>query len=94
MQKGRKPEKIFDRIYQIGGPDITSPNDCCVYLIDGKEELCLVDTGCGFTYKELLFNILRLGFSPEAIRYVLLTVPSNPIKCNTSTFRVFSPDQP
>jgi glyoxylase-like metal-dependent hydrolase (beta-lactamase superfamily II) len=69
----KKPEKICERVFQVGGPDITSGQDCCVYLVDGGTELALVDAGCGPSYKSLIANIIRLGFEPEDIRSVILT---------------------
>lgn len=37
-----KPFKICDGLYQIGGPEITAPEDCCVYLLDGVGSGALV----------------------------------------------------
>ena len=73
MRAEKKPEKICDRVFQVGGPDMTAGQDCCVYLVDGGRELALVDAGCGPSYKSLIANIIRLGFEPEDIRSVILT---------------------
>jgi len=69
----KKPEKVCEHVFQVGGPDITSGQDCCVYLVDGDRELALIDAGCGPSYKSLVANIIRLGFEPENLRSVLLT---------------------
>jgi glyoxylase-like metal-dependent hydrolase (beta-lactamase superfamily II) len=69
----KKPERICERVFQVGGPDMTSGQDCCVYLVDGGGELALIDAGCGPSYKSLVANIIRLGFEPEDLRWVILT---------------------
>jgi len=73
MRKEKKPEKICERVFQVGGPELTSGQDCCVYLIDGGGELALIDAGCGPSYKNLVANVMRLGFEPENIKSVILT---------------------
>jgi len=69
----RAPQKVCDRTYQVGGPEMSSANDCCVYLLDGGGSLALIDSGCGPGYKAIVANIIRLGFEPEDIETVLLT---------------------
>lgn len=85
--RGAKPFKICERVYQVGGPDMTDGRDCCVYLVDGSAgpvadpaagapgagPLALVDAGCGPGYKAIVANIIRLGFEPSDIGQVLLT---------------------
>ncbi len=73
MKGDKKPLKICSGIYQVAGPDMTSGQDCCVYLICSEKEMALIDTGCGKAYKSMILNITRLGFEPEKIRTVLLT---------------------
>ena len=73
MKQGKQPRKVCNRVYQVGGPDISHGNDCCVYLVDGAESLALIDTGCGTGYKVILANIIRLGFEPDRIDEILLT---------------------
>jgi len=73
MKTGKKPEKVCERVFQVGGPELTSGKDCCVYLIDGGGELALIDAGCGPSYKNLVANVMRLGFEPENIKSVILT---------------------
>ena len=45
MKQVKQPRKVCNRVYQVGGPDISHGNDCCVYLVDGAESLALIDTG-------------------------------------------------
>lgn len=52
---------------------MTDGRDCCVYLVDGSGPLALIDSGCGAGYHEILANIIRLGFEPERLQYLLLT---------------------
>ncbi len=73
MRGNKKPMKVCSEVYQVAGPDMTSGQDCCVYLLDGKKELALIDAGCGPAYKSMILNIIRLGFEPEKIKTVLLT---------------------
>lgn len=69
----RAPFKVCDRVYQVGGPEMSSGNDCCVYLLDGGGPLALIDCGCGPGYKAIVANVLRLGFEPDDIETLLLT---------------------
>jgi len=86
MEPLARPFKVCNRVYQVGGQDMTSGNDCCVYLVDGRADtslpgkaghdmgpLALIDTGYGPSYKSIVANILRLGFEPEGLESALLT---------------------
>jgi len=69
--------QLSDDIYLVGsgamGFDLTDPFDCHVYLIDGGDELALVDTGAGLGHDVILANIKAHGFDPGRLRTVLLT---------------------
>lgn len=69
----RKPFKIFDRVYMVGGPELTGERDCCVYLVDGGDKLALVDTGVGDSCEAILKNIRFLGLDPSLLMYVVAT---------------------
>ena len=56
-----------------GGVDLTDPFDCNVYLIDGGDEVALVDAGIGRATDELCRNIEASGVGLDRVRYVLLT---------------------
>ncbi|HEY5533125.1 MAG TPA: MBL fold metallo-hydrolase [Candidatus Anoxymicrobiaceae bacterium] len=73
MRSEKSPSKVCDRVYQVGGPDLSSGQDCCVYLLDGGGPLCLIDSGCGPGYKSIVANIIRVGFEPARIDTLLLT---------------------
>lgn len=73
VRGGKKPMEICSGVYQVAGPDMTSGQDCCVYLLYGGKEMALIDTGCGTAYKSMILNVIRLGLEPEKIRTVILT---------------------
>lgn len=64
---------VFDRVYQVGGPKLSSQNDCCVYLVDGNGTLVLIDSGYGPGFELIIANIETLGFEMRSIAAVLLT---------------------
>ena len=39
---------ICDRIYAVGGPGLSAPEDAFVYLVDAGNELVLIDAGVGY----------------------------------------------
>jgi glyoxylase-like metal-dependent hydrolase (beta-lactamase superfamily II) len=69
--------RIAERIHLVGsgsfGFDLTDPFDCHVYLIDGGEELALVDVGAGMGAEAILENVRADGFDPARIRHLILT---------------------
>ena len=69
----RSVVEIIEGVYCIGGPDITDPRDCQVYLISAGERLALIDAGVGPSYDLLVANIRRLGFDPMKLALLVLT---------------------
>ncbi len=67
-----KPYRVWRNIYAIGGPDITSPSDCCVYMVDAGE-LVLIDSGVGDSFNQLIDNIDALGFDPNRLKAIIVT---------------------
>ncbi len=67
-----KPFKIWKDVYAVGGPDLSHPSDCCVYLIDG-EDLILIDSGAGKSFSALVDNIALLGFDPKKLKAIIVT---------------------
>jgi glyoxylase-like metal-dependent hydrolase (beta-lactamase superfamily II) len=58
------------------GFDLTSPSDCHVYLLDGGDELALIDAGCGGTIgdSELILRTAQAdGFKLDRVSRLLLT---------------------
>jgi glyoxylase-like metal-dependent hydrolase (beta-lactamase superfamily II) len=67
-----RPQRIVERVYLIGGPELTDERDCLVYLVD-LEELVLIDSGAGESFSGLIRNIEALGLDPVRISTVVLT---------------------
>lgn len=55
------------------GLSLTDEYDCNAYLVDGGDELALVDTGAGYRVDLLLRSIADTGHDVARIRRVLLT---------------------
>jgi len=68
-----QPFKIHENICQIGGADITSPEDCSIYLVDGGEESAIIDCGTRGDAGVLLENAEAVGVSRASIKYLILT---------------------
>lgn len=67
-----KPIKITEGVYQVGGPDMTSPEDCCIFLVDLGRPI-LIDTGAARDPRKLIRNLEFLEYSPKDISLVVLT---------------------
>lgn len=69
--------QLQDRVYLVGsgvmGFDMTDPYDCHVFLIDGGDELALIDVGAGLGVGQILRNVQGAGFDPGRIRHVIAT---------------------
>jgi glyoxylase-like metal-dependent hydrolase (beta-lactamase superfamily II) len=57
----------------VFGFDLTDPFDCHIYLIDGGDELALVDAGSGFGIDAILDVVRRDGYDPSRINHLILT---------------------
>jgi hydroxyacylglutathione hydrolase len=69
--------KLTDDVYLVGGGDygfnLTHRLDCHTYLIDGGEELALVDAGFGPGTEEILALVREDGFDPARISTIVVT---------------------
>lgn len=67
--------KITDNIFLVGSGQIglSHSSDCSVYLIDGGNELALIDAGVGIEIEKIFANIKEDGFDPINIKKVILT---------------------
>ena len=70
--------QLTDRVYLVGSGDagfsMTDPLDCHVYLIDGGEEMALIDAGIGRSGVPLILgNVRDEGLEPGRIKYLMLT---------------------
>ncbi len=66
-------EEIFSGIYLVGSPELTAPEDACVYLVEFPKELVLIDAGAGNSVDKIIQNIKALGLAPEKITKLVLT---------------------
>lgn len=71
--KETEPWRVCEGVYQVAGPDMTSVEDCCVYVVDGGGPLALVDSGCGRSYDSILSNMRLLDLEPERLEILFLT---------------------
>lgn len=55
------------------GFDLTDASDCHVFLLDGGDELALIDAGAGMGTEAIVENVGREGFDPARIRQIFLT---------------------
>jgi len=68
----RHPQKIADRIWLVGGGDLSAPGDCLCYALDlGK--LVLVDCGVGPGWDRICENLHVTGLDPLALSHLVLT---------------------
>ena len=70
--------RITDEVYLVGGGPslafgLSADPDCHVYLIDGGDELALVDCGLGPSLERIAANVEREGLDPARLRTLLLT---------------------
>jgi hydroxyacylglutathione hydrolase len=69
--------RLSERVHLVGsgsfGLDLSDPFDCHVYLLDGGDELALVDVGAGMGAETIIENVRSCGFDPARIRHLLLT---------------------
>jgi len=68
-----RARRIWNGVYIVGGPDVSRPEDCCVYLVEAGEELVLIDSGAGRSVPILAENIETLGLDPARITYLVAT---------------------
>lgn len=57
----------------MAGPDLTDRRDASAYLVRDGEELALIDTGAGPSYRQIVDNIRSCGCDPSNLRYVIAT---------------------
>lgn len=67
--------RLLERVYLIGSGQIglSHPFDCHVYLVDGGDELALIDSGAGVDTGVVLENIRLEGCDPAHVTRILLT---------------------
>lgn len=68
-----EPEMIMAGVYLVGGPDLSAPEDCNVYLLENEGELLMIDCGCGLSVERIFLNMEKLWLSPGDIGTLILT---------------------
>ena len=64
---------ITGEINQVGGGQLTAPEDAAIYLLNFNGHAALVDAGSGRALPRLMDNIRACGVDPDQIEYLLLT---------------------
>jgi len=69
--------QLTDHIYLVASGDagfsLTHPLDCHIYLVDGGEEIALIDAGVGLDTEGVLSGIRATGLDVGRVRWLLLT---------------------
>jgi len=65
--------EICPQVYQVGGSNLSSPQDCCVYLVTGDTESVLIDAGAGKSASTIVDNMIQSGIEIAAIKYIIAT---------------------
>ena len=69
--------RLTDRGYLVGGGDygmnLSYRLDCNTYVIDGGNDLALIDAGMGPGTDEILDNVSRDGLEPGRIKRIIIT---------------------
>lgn len=68
-----RAKAICDRVYAVGGPELSASEDAYVYLVDAGSELVLIDSGVGYGTERIEDNIRSLGFEPAQIWHIIAT---------------------
>jgi glyoxylase-like metal-dependent hydrolase (beta-lactamase superfamily II) len=68
-----KAVRITKEVFQVGGSELTSPEDAAIYLINFDGHAALVDAGCGGAQDRLITNIRSCGVILEQIEHILIT---------------------
>jgi glyoxylase-like metal-dependent hydrolase (beta-lactamase superfamily II) len=68
-----KSKAICDRVYAVGGPGLSAPEDAYVYLVDADSELVMIDAGVGYATGRIEDNIRSLGFEPTRVWHIIAT---------------------
>jgi glyoxylase-like metal-dependent hydrolase (beta-lactamase superfamily II) len=65
--------QITENVWQVGGPEMTAPEDAAAYLICLGPAAALIDAGCGDATQALLTNIARVLPPNVPVTHLLLT---------------------
>lgn len=57
----------------VQGMNLTDPYDCHIYLLDGGDEIAIIDIGSGMGVDQVIENIVKDGYSLDKLKYLFLT---------------------
>lgn len=61
-------------VFMVGGPELTTMEDCCVYAVEGGDgSFVLIDAGLGPTYNSIVENLLEAGLNPRKLKAIIAT---------------------
>ncbi len=69
----KKYIEVCPGIYQVGGGELSHPDDCCIYLIRDENESVLIDSGAGRSMQRILDNIAAIGIDLKSINTIIAT---------------------
>lgn len=70
---GGKKMQITENVWQVGGAELTAPEDAAIYLIRFGGAAALIDAGCGRGTQRLFANIFKAIAEEVPITHLLLT---------------------
>ena len=65
--------KIVQNLWQVGGGNLTTPEDAAIYLVRFGQQAALIYSGCGFGHVRLVENISAVLPEDVEITYFFLT---------------------
>jgi glyoxylase-like metal-dependent hydrolase (beta-lactamase superfamily II) len=65
--------EIVQNLWQVGGGNLTAPEDAAIYLVRFGQQAALIDSGCGFGHDRLVDNISTALPPDIEIPYLFLT---------------------
>ena len=65
--------EIVQNLWQVGGGDLSAPEDAAIYLVRSGEQAALIDAGCGNGHERLVENISSVLAVDITITYLFLT---------------------
>ncbi len=65
--------RVTTEMFQVGGGELSAPNDAAVYMINFGGYGALIDAGTGKATGHILENIKIFGLDPGNIEYLLIT---------------------
>lgn len=65
--------EIVKNLWQVGGGDLTAPEDAAIYLVRLGKQAALIDAGGGIAHNRLIENIAAVLPEDVQIAYLFIT---------------------